>query len=65
MATMNSDRTPDASQPIERATAPAIKPAVAFPQGQVAFPSNSPPATASGWSVKKIMDELSGPKAAY
>jgi hypothetical protein len=65
MATMSSDRAPDVSQPIEPTTATATKPAVAFPQEQVAFPNSSAPKPASGWSVKGIMDELSGPKPAY
>jgi hypothetical protein len=66
MATMSSDRAPDVGQPIEPATASATsKSAVAFPRGQVAFPNSLAPKPASGWSVKGIMDELSGPKAAY
>jgi hypothetical protein len=59
---MNSDEA-DTNQP-PKADA---KPAAAFPQGQAAFPNNSSPGPddTRGWSVKKIMDELSGTKPAY
>jgi hypothetical protein len=67
MATMNSDSSPDDSQPAP-ATNNGSKPgAAAFPQTQVAFPTSSarPASSTGGWSAKKLMDEISGPKPAY
>jgi hypothetical protein len=66
MATMSNDNSVDDSQVLTPAN--GSKPgAAAFPQTQVAFPINSaPPASnVSGWSVRKLMDEISGPKPAY
>jgi hypothetical protein len=65
MATMNRYDAPD-SRSTKAEIAPG-NPAAAFPQGQAAFPNNSMPGPddASGWSLKKILDEFSGPKPAY
>jgi hypothetical protein len=65
MATTNRNNAPDSRA--AKAEIASGRPAAAFPQGQAAFPNNSTPGPedASGWSIKKILDEFSGPKPAY
>jgi hypothetical protein len=59
MATMNNDQTPSATTNKTGAAA--------FPQTPTAFPNGSIPAAANtnAWSVKRLLDEVSGPKPAY
>jgi hypothetical protein len=62
MATTNSDNAGDDRSQQQAAAFPQT--GAAFPQEKAAFPS-SPAPQARGWSLQRMLNEISGSKPAY